>query len=435
MTLRARVIAYLAAVHLVFAALAVLLFRQSPLWLFAIELAFAISLVTGIHLARRGLGTATLGAEAARLVAEQELTSRLRPTGDSDADRLIALYNRIVDSLRAERVRVQEQQHFFGQVIGASPTGLVILDLDGRIADLNPAAERLLDVSRADAIGRPLWQAGRLLADQLAGLAAGESRVVSLAGPRRVRCQRGQFMDRGFPRSFFVIEELTEELRRFERGAYEKLIRVMSHEVNNTVTAANSLLQSSLTYTRQLPEGPRAEVEQAVGIVMARTEALGTFMRRFADVFRLPPPVRTTAVLQEVVEPLVSLLRARPEWARLAWTWEAPVLPVTVAIDRPQFEQAVLNILKNAAEAAGPAGHVGVRMDVGPSGPRLMIEDDGPGFGAEVQENLFTPFFSTKPDGQGIGLTLVQEILVAHGFDYRLERRGGLTVFTIELAA
>ena len=112
-----------------------------------------------------------------------------------------------------------------------------------------------------------------------------------MLGARRVKCHHGTFVDRGFPRSFLLIEELTEELRQFERAAYEKLIRVMSHEVNNTVAASNSLLHSSLAYAGELDAGNRHDFEQAIGIVIERTEQLGSFMRRFADVFRLPPPL------------------------------------------------------------------------------------------------------------------------------------------------
>ena len=106
-----------------------------------------------------------------------------------------------------------------------------------------------------------------------------------------MKCHHGTFLDRGFPRSFLLVEELTEELRQFERAAYEKLIRVMSHEVNNTVAASNSLLHSSLTYAGELDPANRHDFEQAIGIVIERTEQLSSFMRRFADVFRLPPPL------------------------------------------------------------------------------------------------------------------------------------------------
>jgi signal transduction histidine kinase len=155
-------------------------------------------------------------------------------------------------------------------------------------------------------------------------------------------------------------------------------------------------------------------------------------MRRFADVYRLPRPVRRRADLVDVVAPLVTLMRARADTESVTWRWEgAP--PIPVEIDRPQFEQAVLNILKNAADAAGHGGVVCVRATTDRGRAVLTVDDNGPGFEREVQENLFTPFFSTKPEGQGIGLTLVQEILRAHGCEFRLERLpdAALTRFTV----
>ncbi len=140
-------------------------------------------------------------------------------------------------------------------------------------------------------VGRRLESLTSPLGKALADLAPGDAQLVGMLGARRVKCHHGTFIDRGFPRSFLLIEELTEELRQFERAAYEKLIRVMSHEVNNTVAASNSLLHSSLAYAGELAPGNRDDFEQAIGIVIERTEQLGSFMRRFADVFRLPPPL------------------------------------------------------------------------------------------------------------------------------------------------
>lgn len=431
MSLRARIITYLAGLHVVFAALAVPLLRHAPLWLFGIELLFVLSLGVGVHLARRALQSLAFAADATRLLREDELTSRFTPVGDPEIDALIAVYNRMVDRLRDERVRLQEQHHFFRQVVDASPAGLLVLDFDGRVSDLNPAAERLMGQTRAAAMGEPIAAADSPLAEALAALPPGGAAIVSLSGPRRIKLQHGTFVDRGFPRRFFVLTELTEELRQFERTAYEKLIRVMSHEVNNTVTATNSLLESSLTYTRDLPAATRPDVDHALRVVIDRAEQLRQFLRRFADVFRLPPPLREPWPLTRLVEPVVQLVAARPDAAGIHWTWAVDAEPI-VSVDRGQFEQACLNIITNAVEAAGPDGHIHLRVTMRADRPALVVEDSGPGLSPDAQENIFTPFFSTKPHGQGIGLTLVREILTAHGCDFTLERpAGGPTAFTI----
>jgi nitrogen fixation/metabolism regulation signal transduction histidine kinase len=433
-SLRGRSIAYLVLLHLLFASLAVYLFLANPFWLIGIETVFAISLVVGLRLSREMYRQLGLAAEGLRLIRDEEFTSRFLPVGQPEIDELIGVYNRMVDHLREERVRLAEQHQFLSQVLRVSPSGVVILDFDQQVSSLNPAAERLLDRPASAVLGRRLGVLGSPLATALDSLEPGEARVVGLLGARRVKCQHGTFVDRGFPRSFMLVEELTEELRQFERAAYEKLIRVMSHEVNNTVAASNSLLHSSLTYSRELDAANRPDFEQAIGIVIERTAQLGTFMGGFADVFRLPPPLARPCDMVAVVGDLVRLVSARPDAADINWRWELDQPPVVVRIDRGQMEQALLNILKNAIEAIDGLGTITVRLASDAGHATLAIEDTGPGMTSEAQSNLFTPFFSTKPHGQGIGLTLVQEILTGHGFDYALERTAhGTTRFTIVL--
>ena len=267
-------------------------------------------------------------------------------------------------------------------------------------------------------------------------------------GGRRVRVQRGTFLDRGFSRSFFLLEELTEELRQSEKAAYEKLIRMMSHEVNNSVGASRSLLQSSLGYSAQLSDADRADFERALQIAIDRMGQLNLFMRSFADVVRLPPPVRQPVDLVEVLRHIEGLVRADRDARAIGWRWAIEEEPAVLPMDPVQMEQALLNIVKNAIEAiddnaagrpaaadTGTASRGTVTVRVRRIGPRLRleIEDTGPGIPPDVREGLFTPFFTTKAGGQGIGLTMVQEILSNHGFSFSLESAPGrATAFTID---
>jgi signal transduction histidine kinase len=435
-TLRRRAIAYLVVLHAIFAALAVYLFLDNPFWLIAIEAAFVLSLVVGLRLWREMHRHLGLTAEGLRLIRDEEFTSRFLPVGQPEIDELIGIYNRMVDHLRDERVRVAEQHQFLSRVLHVSPSGIVILDFDGRVSSLNPAAGRLLDAAPSAMVGRRLESLTSPLGRALADLAPGDAQLVGMLGARRIKCHHGTFIDRGFPRSFLLIEELTEELRQFERAAYEKLIRVMSHEVNNTVAASNSLLHSSLAYAGELAPGNRDDFEQAIGIVIERTEQLGSFMRRFADVFRLPPPLTRPHDLVPILQGTARLLAANGNARGITWHWELQAPAMWVDVDRDQFEQALVNILKNAIEAIDGTGAITIRLTSQSGRSTLEIEDTGPGIAPEAQSNLFTPFFSTKPHGQGIGLTLVQEILSAHGFHYGIERTGhGTTRFSIVMVA
>ena len=451
MSLRARTVTYLVVLHGIFAGLAVFLFLKNPFWLLAVEVAFAISLALGIRIARDTFRNLGFAAEGLRLIRDEEFTSRFIEVGQPEIDELIGVYNRMVDHLRDERVRLAEQHHFLSQVLHVSPSGIVILDFEHRVAtarqhrddrveDAEPdrakglVADALAEAAAADIVGRRLDALDSPLAAALDALEPGEARVVGLRGARRVKCQHGTFIDRGFVRSFLLVEELTEELRQFERAAYEKLIRVMSHEVNNTVAASNSLLHSSLNYASQLEAASRHDFTDALGIVIERTEQLDAFMSGFADVFRLPPPLVQPTDLVAVLESIVRLLSAKPDAAGIVWRWDLDQGAVWVPMDRGQMEQALLNIVKNAVEAIDGDGTITLRVTSRSGRTALVIEDSGPGISSDALANLFTPFFSTKPHGQGIGLTVVQEILAGHGFNYTLERTvEDTTRFTVQM--
>jgi two-component system, NtrC family, nitrogen regulation sensor histidine kinase NtrY len=435
-SLKWRLIAYLFVVHALLAGLAVVLLRQDRMWLFAIEVVFAITLGVGLTLTRNIFRSFSLYREGSQLLREHEFTSRFRTVGQPEIDALIGVYNQMADHLRDERTRLQEQHYFLSRILQVSPLGIITLDFDDRVTLTNPSAERLLGLPPDRIDGRRLTELVSPLTEALVALQPGDSRVIPVQGARRVKCHRGTFLDRGFPRTFLLLEELTEELRQYEKAAYEKLIRVMSHEVNNTIGASNSLLHSVLTYATELTPDNRKDFESAIGIVIARTEQLNGFMRSFADVVRLPLPIRVRQELLPILENMVRLLTPAAARRAIRWKWDVQE-PIVATIDRGQIEQAFVNILKNAMEAIGHDGTITIRLL--PHGTAqasgrgaVVIEDTGPGIPDEARANLFTPFFSTKETGQGIGLTLVQEILTQHQCEYSLEGPpGGPTQFTI----
>jgi nitrogen fixation/metabolism regulation signal transduction histidine kinase len=435
-SLRTRFILYLVAVHLLMAAVAAAVVAEHRWWLVAAELVLVASFLTGLHLLRRFASTLSFVDESAQLLEDGDVTSRMRELGHPQVDRLVRVYNRMVDSLRAERVHLQEQHHFLALVLRESPGGILVFDFDGRIVMANPAAERVLQAAPGALAGRRLDELDARLAQDIAALAPGERRVCPVWGGRRVRVWHGTFSDRGFRRGFVLIEELTEELRQSEKAAYEQLIRMLSHEVNNTVGASNSLLHSCLSYAGQLRAEDAADFTHALGVVIARTEQLNRFMRGFADVVRLPAPRLAPAEPGAILDRLIELLR--PEAARrgIAIRREGEPAAGPVAMDAAQLEQALLNVMKNGLEASRDGGCLTVRLLRRDGEPVIEIEDAGPGLPDAVRAHLFTPFFSTKEGGQGIGLTVVQEVLANHRFPFALEAPpGGPATFTVVLAA
>lgn len=422
-------VTYLVALHGVLAGLVWARFAGEPMWLIASEAGLLLSVVAGSWLVERLLRSTTLIRESATLLEESDYTTRFRPTGQVEIDRLIDIYNRMVDALRAERVRVREQHHFLQGVLDVSPSGVVILDHDGKVDVVNPAAVRLLgpEVSHGLDARSPTTP----LAAIIDALAHESTAVVTLPGARRAKASRGAFMDRGFPRTFLLVEELTEELRQVEKAAYEKLIRMLSHEVNNSVAASNSLLTSCMTYAGQLPAESADDLTSALTVVVNRTSQLGAFMKAFADVVRLPEPRRAPCDVADLLGQLCRLMAAEADRRHIRLVLDLQPMP-EIALDRALMEQALVNILKNAVEAIGTDGTITLRAGIVSDRPRFSVEDSGPGLAPEVRAHLFTPFFSTKEAGQGIGLTLVQEILMRHGFDFSLDSApGGPTAFVI----
>jgi signal transduction histidine kinase len=282
------------------------------------------------------------------------------------------------------------------------------------------------------------WRPAELpgpLGAELGALPAGASRVVA-AGSRRLRLARGELFDRGFPRAFFLVEELTEELRASEKAAYEKLIRTLSHEVNNSIAPVRSLLESIGEERDAGSAGGGGDLEAALAIASTRLDHLGSFMRGYAEVVRLPPPELRPCRVAELVDDILVLLR--PELARqgIAARWrEREDLP-PAALDRNQLEQVLVNVLRNAMEAIGGDGAIEISLARRDGRATLAVRDSGPGIPAEALGQLFTPFFSTKRNGRGLGLTLAHEILSQHGFGFALANHPeGGAEFTVELEA
>lgn len=431
MSLRTKLLIYIAAVHVPFALVAYYAFQYDKLLVLAVEAMFVVSLAYGVALVRGLFGAIERIREGAHFLADGDFTSKFREVGHPEMDRLVHIYNRMADNLREERIRNQEQNFFLEKLLAASPFGVVTFDYDGNVSSVSPGAERLLRVREEDLVGTRLEGATGADVAALRELDGETARVVPMSGNRRVKLERGEFLDRGFPRAFIVLSELTDELRRSEKEAYEKVIRMMSHEVNNTVAATTSILHSCLSYHERNGERDEDYVD-GLRAVIGRTDRLNDFMRGFADVVRLPDPRLAPCDLAATAESVVSLMResAASRGVRLCRRIE-PGFPRVLA-DRIQIEQVIVNVVKNAIEAIDGDGSVTVRLERSGDDALVIVEDTGPGVPPDLRDRLFTPFFTTKQGGHGIGLTLVQEILTRHGAQFSLDSPPGEpTRFTI----
>jgi nitrogen fixation/metabolism regulation signal transduction histidine kinase len=398
---------------------------ENRLVLLAIEAGLCISLAIALYLSSLLQKPVQIMEEGLNLIKDSDLGTHFVPSNYEEIALLIKTYNRMIDSLRQERLALKEKQFFLEKIVQASQTGLIMLDYDGRITLLNPSAEALLGKSELWA-GKTLDLLPYPFGPALDTLPPGAAQLLMLASRKRVKCSKGEFFDQGFARQFIMLDELTEELRVSEKAASEKLIRVISHEINNSLASVSSLLQTCLLYAEQISPDDREDYEMAMKVMISRANHLNSFMRSYANVIRLSKPQKQLLNMQTVLRDIALLFKADFASRNIALKWEVhPQTQPQIGIDRAQMEQVLVNIIKNAMEAIDKNGEVVIRMEPLTKQTLLVIEDTGPGIPAEVKESLFTPFFSTKENGQGIGLTMIQEILVLHGFEFALDSAPG----------
>lgn len=386
--------------------------------LLGVLLLFRWQIVEPLHLMETGM----------LLLREQDFSSRLRRVGQTDADNIVDVFNRMMDALKAERLHVREQNQLFDLIFRSSPMGILILDLDRRVDSVNPSGERLLSVSLEAVRGKRLDECSFDLCEDLCSLAMDEVRTVRLTDSNIYRCSRQSFLNGGFRHTFYLVELLTEEVSQAERKAYEKVIRMIAHEVNNTVAGVTSTLDTLETAMEDMPDS--AELCELMRVCIERCYNMGRFITNFADVVKIPDPILVHSDLNEVVRVNMQFLETMCGERRIALVMHLSPEPVWVDLDVVLFQQVLVNIFKNAVESIGQEGTVYIRTSAG--SPVLEVADTGRGIDKETASKLFSPFFSTKPNGQGIGLMLVREVLMKHHCTFSL-RTGddGLTRFTI----
>lgn len=367
------------------------------------------------------------GVEAIR---DRDFTTKFVTTGKHEMDELIAVYNQMIDVLRTERTK-QEQQHFFlEKLIQTSPTGIIILDYDNKVHQLNPKAIQFLGADEKSFINKQVEEIEHPVMKQISGLQSGESKTISLNGVNTYKLQKSHFIDRGFPRVFVMMEELTVEILEAEKKAYGKVIRMMAHEVNNTIGPVNSILESTLKNGQMLNE-QNATLKNALQVAVERNHNLNIFMRNFADVVRLPQPRKRKVDLHKMISNITTLMSLKAGEKEIEFKYNLAVEPIIISADEQQMEQALINIVKNAIEAIEQRGTITFKTISHPS--RLIVSDTGKGIDASLEDQLFSPFFSTKKDGQGVGLMLVREILTNHHYKFSLNTiEKGRTDFVID---
>lgn len=420
-------ILYLSTLHLALGVMAYFLLEGDGVYVLLAELILFGSAYIAYRIYRSIISPLQLLGRGAAALEDQDFSVKLLPTGSIEMDRIGKVYNRMIDQLRDERVSSRQQEEFLDRLLGAAELGVVILDYDGEVSSMNKWMERQcrnVEGFRTAVLEPSLHLRPRLKisestsADQFIGKVSRNDQVITGPGNRRYHIETATFVDRGFERGFIIVQDVTADILSAEKDAYGKVIRMMAHEVNNSNAAIISVLRSILEAANEGESGLPELNRDYLPVVINRAENMTTFMRNFARVVRLPLPDQQRTDLNALLRRTGEVMAAVLADHEIILTYELPEDEVIVYADAAQLEQVVINALTNSRESIGSGGNIHISASRFPQG--FIIADDGPGIPASAAQNIFTPFFSSKPTGQGVGLTLTREILEAHKTSYQL---------------
>jgi two-component system nitrogen regulation sensor histidine kinase NtrY len=327
--------------------------------------------------------------------------------------------NALVETLRHQRLDALEATTLLRKVMAEIDVAVFTFDENHELKFVNRAGARLLSQPGERLLGRRAEELE--LADCLTGEAP---RVINTAFPGGVgrwEIRRSLFRQGGRPHELLVLSDLSQPLREEERQAWQRLIRVIGHEMNNSLAPIKSIAGSLGTLIDRDPPPAdwRDDMQRGLAVIASRSEALSRFMNAYARLARLPPPKLSALEVAPFVDRVVALEKGNH--VRIA-----PGPRLTIQGDGDQLEQLLINLLRNATDAARETGGgvtVGWQRLAGSVPPtmELWVDDEGPGLANTG--NLFVPFFTTKPGGSGIGLVLSRQIAEAHGGSLTLENR------------
>jgi len=350
-------------------------------------------------------------------IRQGDFSLRARGAGAGDPLGAVFLeYNELGEALLAQHVSALEATALLRRIMEEIDVAVFAFDAEERLQLVNRAGERLLGQPEERMIGHTAQHLG--LAEARA-LPPGRTLDATFGGSSgRWEVRRGTFRQGGRPMELVVLSDLTRTLREEERLVWQRLVRVLSHEINNSLAPIRSLAGTLTSLLDRQPRAPDAETDlrRGLDVIGTRAESLNRFMASYARLARLPPPVLGDVPVGAWVERVAGLVAG-------AAVTVTPGPAVVLRGDGDQLDQLLINLLRNALEAVQGRGAVemGWRL-LDPRTVEVWVRDDGPGIPASA--NLFVPFFTTKPGGTGIGLALSRQITEAHGGSLVLTNRG-----------
>ncbi len=397
----------------------VLLLQRQIAWTLALTLAFClfvyIALTAGSLVETIVRPLQTLSNVLASL-REGDTSFRARGAGAQDAlSELASEVNTLADLLQKQRLRSLESAALVARMFEVMHTPLFAFDREDRLQLVNNVGLKFLGLAYSRSIGRPARELG------LAYLLQAQDHTIHTfgAGPARWLLRKASFRQEGAPHTLLLLADVSLPLQEEEQAAWKRLIRVLGHELSNSLAPIKSIAGSLLARVDdldQLPEDVQHDFRRGLSVIEARADALHRFVQSYRQLAQLPPPRLKPVPLAPLLERVALIEQRIP-----VELGQGPAVCLTA--DPDQLEQMLINLVANAADASLSNGAKPVRVSWSAAETDVEILVDDSGMGIANPENLFVPFYTTKSSGSGIGLVLAQQIARAHGGEISLRNR------------
>lgn len=351
--------------------------------------------------------------------------------------------NRVNNLIMEAKRKNREQEQYYSVLLEQVATGIVVMNANGNILKANSAARKLLNyrelahIQQLRRVDENLFQAFVKLKDENTHQFV---KVVQNNTVTQLSLQATTFGNETETRRIVSIHDISNELDAKEIESWQKLIRVLTHEIMNSITPITSLSETLLKYylppEKAVDEKTIANTVKGLEVINERGAGLIRFVESYRKLTKLSKPVLQSIVLKNLIEHLLLLLGNEPNFHRIRFRVETETPDLSIQADETQLSQLLINLIKNAMQAVETvaAPRIAIVASRAPGGRcEIRVADNGPGIPSEVMEHIFIPFFTTKENGSGIGLSLSRQIVKNHGGSLEVSSSPGKTVFTVEM--
>lgn len=406
--------------------------QASRLWLFPLGIAILWTFLTTLKRSERVVRDVRYFLEALR---QNDYSIRVVGKRDGASYRAMGdAMEKVLGDFRAQRAEQQERIRFLENVVEHVGTAVLAYTADGEITLLNAAARRLLDVHRARHMESIVERAPALV-EALHRLERGGQTLATIAASdgnaRHVLVHSTRILVGGTSHVLAAMYDIGSELEEREMQAWQQLTRVLTHEIMNSVAPIASL--AGTVEKLAGANGGEEDIGEALSVIKRRSEALINFVDAYRSFTRIPTPEYELIRVADMLTQVAQLMRAEAERSNVRIEVDVDPVESRLAADPGLVEQVLINLVLNALQAStGRNGVVVLRSRADRRGiPVIDVEDNGPGIADSVMEQIFVPFFTTKPDGSGIGLSLSRQIMRLHGGSITAKSEPGRTTFTL----